>query len=178
MITFEEKLTNDFLDVSYIPHLFHNCSSRVMTYNKNVDKLIGHVENSIIKSNGRKKLFENMAPPQTILTRFGTWLEACKYYIKYLPGVKEIVSGFEEDGSVVKNAKEVLQDQNHTSRLIDIQNKYIFLGDFIEKSILMEYSIENEYNDLIKIQIDRDQLKQSHNMKQTSEILACLRCCA
>jgi len=43
-------------------------------------------------------------PPKTIITRWGSWLKAAKYYSNNLHKIRNIVLEFEDDGQIVKNA--------------------------------------------------------------------------
>ena len=62
--------------------------------------------------NQRNKFNEIDTPPQPVLTRWCTWLNAAEYYAKNLVKVREIVNAFEGDGILVSNAKAAVNDPN------------------------------------------------------------------
>ena len=64
------------------------------------------------------------APPQPILTRWGTWLEASFFYAENFPIVKQTVSSFEDGGKLVERAKEAIADQDVFSELRQIFSNY------------------------------------------------------
>jgi len=41
-------------------------------------------------------------PPQPILTRWGTWLEASVYYCEYFQFIKTVIDGFEENDAIAR----------------------------------------------------------------------------
>ena len=59
-----------------------------------------------LKSDARRDAFTEIPlPPDVIITRWGSWLEAVNYYCKYLPELKMIVNGFEDQAKIVSNVK-------------------------------------------------------------------------
>lgn len=61
-------------------------------------------------------------PPQPVITRWGTWLEAVSYYVKYYDQIKTIVNLLRSDDALsIRCAKSVLQKENLKSDLDYIQ---------------------------------------------------------
>ena len=71
--------------VTCLAHGFHRLSEEIRSNFPKVDKLIGNIKKIFLKSPSRIELFRDMAPslplpPSPVLTRWGTWLQACEYY--------------------------------------------------------------------------------------------------
>ncbi|OAF66750.1 hypothetical protein A3Q56_05530 [Intoshia linei] len=69
--------------ITFLAHLIHNCALHIKAHFVQVDQLISYVKASIVKCKKRAELFHEIGiPPQPIVTRWGTWLEAALYYAK------------------------------------------------------------------------------------------------
>ena len=89
---------------SCMAHLLHNCAEKVRSHFQQVDNLIPKVKAVTMKNKNRRNKFNEIGtPPQLVLTRWGTWLNAAEYYAKNLVKVREIVNAFEGDGILVSN---------------------------------------------------------------------------
>ena len=73
------------------------------------------------------------------MIRWGSWLKATLYYSENLPAVKEIVNRFEDDGKLVKNAKEAINSETLANDLVNVHSKYHYLFKLIEKCEFREY---------------------------------------
>ena len=108
-------------------HLLHNCAEHIRAHFKATDNLSSFIKAATIKNKDRRSLFTAAglsAPPQPILTRWGTWLEASFFYAKNFRIVKQIVSSFEDGGKLVERAKEAIADQDVISQLRQIFSNY------------------------------------------------------
>lgn len=82
--------------VTCLAHLLHNCAEKVRCHFGDVDNLIARVKAVTVKNRNRRERFASIGtPPQPVLTRWGTWLEAADYYSQNFVQVKEIVNSFE-----------------------------------------------------------------------------------
>ena len=83
-----------------------------------------------MKNKNRRNKFNKIGtPPQPVLTRWGTWLNAAEYYAKNL--VREIVNAFEGDGILVSNTKAAVNDPNIAKLLAKIHRDYQVLPKMI-----------------------------------------------
>ena len=106
--------------------MLHNCAEHIQEHFKATDNLISSVKAATIKNDCRS-LFTAAglsAPPQPILTRWETWLEASFFYAEHFQIVKQIVSSFEDGGKLVERAKEAIADQDVFSKLRQIFSNY------------------------------------------------------
>ena len=115
------------LHVTCTAHLLHNCAEHMRAHFKATDNLISSIKAATIKNKDRRSLFTAAglsAPPQPILTRWSTWLEASFFYAENFHIVKQIVSSFEDSGKLVERAKEAIADQDVFSELRQIFSNY------------------------------------------------------
>ena len=88
-----------------------------------------------IKNKDRRALFTGAglsAPPQPVLTRWATWLEASFYYGENIQIIKQIVDNFEEGGKLVERAKEAIAEPAVFIELNQIYNNYLDIAILIK----------------------------------------------
>ena len=71
------------MHVTCVAHLLHNCAMRVRAHFKNIDEIIATIKTATIKIKDRKKDFHDAgvpSPPDSVITRWATWLRAALYY--------------------------------------------------------------------------------------------------
>ena len=94
--TILKSLYPNLFHVTCIAHLLHNCAMKVKSHFQDVDQLIAKVKAATVKNKTRQAKFAAIGyPPQPVITRWGSWLNAALYYAKNLPEVKAIVDSFE-----------------------------------------------------------------------------------
>ncbi|KAF7701715.1 hypothetical protein CDIK_0577 [Cucumispora dikerogammari] len=128
--------------------MIYNCVLKIKKVFKEVNFLISTLKCAVVKSNkGKSKFFLLPTLLQLIITKWNSWLLACKYYYEYLPAVRNIVSSFEDNDVIVHNAKIAVKAETLHNDLIYIQKNYGFLRDIIKQSEEKLFRIE----DAIKI---------------------------
>ena len=143
--------------VTCIAHLLHNCALQIRSSYPDVNSLIATIKNSIVKNKTRKMLFEEIGcPPDVIVTRWGSWLHAAFYYADHLPQVRAIVSSFEEDGKIVRNAKEAIESQSLAHNLMVIKTEYAPLLNLINRCEFRGYSIIQAFKDMNELDFGND----------------------
>ena len=70
-------------------------------------------------------------PPQSILTRWGTWLKAAKYYAENYETIKLIIETLSVDAVSIKTAKQCFDQCNLREDLYKINDNFYlyYLGD-------------------------------------------------
>ena len=69
--------------VTWVAHLLHNCAMKIKSHFEDVDQLIAKVKAVTIKNKTRQAKFSAIGyPPQSVPTRWGSWLNAALYYAK------------------------------------------------------------------------------------------------
>ena len=143
-------------NITCITHMLHNCALKIRSYYPEIDNLIACVKATTIKNRSRKECFKSIGvPPQPIVTRWGSWLSATDYYLKNLPKVAEIVNSFEDDGLLVKRAKEALSRTNLKQSLVEVSS-YNCIIKLIENSESTDFSIESAMNLLNELKFEKD----------------------
>jgi hypothetical protein len=101
--------------------------------------LIANVKKVFLKAPSRVEVFKSLEPdlnlpPEPVITRWGTWLEALKYYaVNYEKIVRVFDSLNVEEAVSIKNAQNLLNDKSIRSQLIFIESNYGFLAESIKK---------------------------------------------
>ena len=128
--------------VTCVAHLFHNCAKKIKSHFEDVDQQIEKVKVVTIKNITKQaKFFAIGYPPQPVLTRWGSWLNAALYYAKNLHEVKTIVESFVGSGILVTRANVSLQS-GLAGQLLKIKDQYECLVKLIEKMETAKYTIE------------------------------------
>ena len=111
-----KKLNPKLFHVTCMAHLIHNCAMKVQANFPAVDELIARVKALTVKNKVRRILFNVIGkPPQPVITRRTSWLNAALCYSKYLSKVNAIVENLNESGILVQRAKEALKPQNFSA---------------------------------------------------------------
>lgn len=67
-------------------------------------------------------------PPEPILTRWGTWIQAAVYYCEHFEIVKSIVNSFKKDDAIsIKTAQKYIEQQHIQTQLVFIKSNFSFL---------------------------------------------------
>ena len=106
--------------------------------------------------NRHNKFNEIGTPPQPVLTRWGTWLNAAEYYAKNLVKVREIVNAFEGDGIRVSNAKAAVNDSNVAKLLAEVHRDYQVLPKMIQKIESSKWTIKEAHADISALDLKED----------------------
>lgn len=140
-----------------VAHLVHNCAQKVKAFYPKVDRLIATVKAATLKCKERQQQFHPIQqPPQPIVTRWGSWLEAVSYYAENLPAVKKIVSEWKGSGTIVSNAREAVSDKSVCGEIVEIQRCYHVLSEIIQKFEQNSFTIRDASSVLADIDFDSD----------------------
>ena len=125
-----------------VTHLLHNCAMKIKSHFEDVDQLIAKVKAMTIKNKTKREKFSAISyPPQSVPTRWGSWLNAALYYAKNLPEVKAIVESFVGSGIMVTQAKVSLQKSGLAGQLLRFKDQYECLVKLIDKMESVKYTI-------------------------------------
>ena len=130
-------------------HMLHNCAEKVRSYFTEVDNLVARVKAATVKNKTRRSLFKDIgSPPEPVVTRWGTWLEAAEYYADNLTEVTKIVNSFDGDGIIVNRAKDAVNDASIAASLMKIKRDYVELPKIIKKMESSKYTIREAHADI------------------------------
>lgn len=96
----------NMLHVTCLAHGLHRIAETIRGCYPNVDNLISSVKKVFLKAPHRVRLFQEILPniplpPEPILTRWGTWLQAASYYFCNFENVKLVVLQLNPDDAVI-----------------------------------------------------------------------------
>lgn len=119
-----------------LAHACHRVAEEVRSKFPMVDQLVGNVK-VFVKASSRVAAFKVMAPrvtlpPAPILTRWGTWIEACIYYSKNFKIVKEVVDSFDSsEAASIRIAQKLFSDSEIEGKLCFLRSHFGFLPSAI-----------------------------------------------
>lgn len=158
-------------------HALHNAAERIRNHYEDVNKLIATVKASVVKNKDRRGKFSEIgSPPQPIVTRWGSWLNAAKYYAENFPKVCEIVNAFEGTGHLVVKAKEAVAAETLPNSLKEIYQCYMKLVEEIKRAESVKYTVSQAYEKGYKLDFGSDpvgvQLYLNHRLELNSDVKA------
>jgi len=141
-------------------HGLHNLSEAIRDEFSNVDLLISNTKKVFLKAPSRVGTFKEKCPnlslpPQPIITRWGTWLDAAFYYGKNFDKVKEVIDTFNpNDAKSIQNAQQLFNDNSIKNELSIILSNFQCITDTITcleksgvnlgKSLELVQNVENK----------------------------------
>ena len=151
-------LYNNLFHVTCVAHLLHNCAEKIRNKYKNTDLLISSLKAATVKNRSRRNLFHEIdTPPQPVITKWGTWLDAAvNYFAEKLPQIREIIAQFPEDGQIVTKVKHAALSPELELALTEICCCYKSLLNLIGRIEGTSYSIMQAYRDLHALQFHED----------------------
>jgi hypothetical protein len=127
------------IHVTCVAHGLHRVAEEVRNCFPDVDALISNIKKIFVKCNSRVQKFKATLqiplPPQPIITRWGTWIEAACYYAENFDSIKTFVCGslVPEDAASIRQAQLILQKSNIRDDLLCITNNFRSLPETIRK---------------------------------------------
>ena len=118
------------IHVFCLAHNFHRVCEKIRAKYADVNELIAMGKKVFEKAPYRRKLlFDNelALPPEPIVTRWGTWLSACEYYIKNFEKFKTIVQQLESKGVTVSRLKTIIETSSVVTSLATIASNYMYM---------------------------------------------------
>ncbi|KAL4142915.1 hypothetical protein QTP88_005305 [Uroleucon formosanum] len=125
--------------VTCLAHGLHRVAEEVRVNYPKVDKLVSSVKQIFLKAPSRTVLFKTVnpgipLPPEPILTRWGTWIEATSYYCKYFSKIRDVVRQLDPiDAVSIKKAQNLVNQRSMEPNLIFIDSNYGFLPTKIKQ---------------------------------------------
>ncbi|KAE9536846.1 hypothetical protein AGLY_006908 [Aphis glycines] len=124
-------------DTTCLAHGLHRVAETVRILNPKVDKIIANVKKIFNKAPSRVQIFKDIAPllplpPEPVLTRWGTWIQAALYYCEHFETVKSIVNSFKKDDAIsIETAQKYIEQQHIQTQLVFIKSNFSFLPNAI-----------------------------------------------
>lgn len=116
----------NLIHLTCLAHGLHRIAETIRSCYPLVDKLVSSVKKIFVKAPSRVQIFRTIAPdtplpPQPILTRWGSWLEAALYYSEHLPKIREVVKALDpNEAASIELAQQTLSSKELESNLVFI----------------------------------------------------------
>jgi hypothetical protein len=127
------------IHVTCIVHGLHRVAEEVRAKFPDVDALISNVKKIFLKCNSRQQLFKDTLdiplPPQPVVTRWGTWIEAAVYYAENFTAIKTFVCEklHSEDAVSIRLAQSLFTKDDILNDLLCIATHFRILPNTIKK---------------------------------------------
>lgn len=127
------------LHITCLAHGFHRLAEEIRKDFGNVNKLISSTKKVFLKAPSRvnvyKELLPNVAlPPEPIITRWGTWLNAVLFYGENFDSIKQVVDQFDDsDAAAIMSSKQAFQDESIKRNIAVIRTHFCNIPHYIEQ---------------------------------------------
>ncbi|CAI6371628.1 unnamed protein product [Macrosiphum euphorbiae] len=140
------------LHVTCAAHGLHRVAEQVRSHFSTVDKLIASVEQVFKKAPSRLQLFKNELPrvnlpPEPVITRWGTWINAATYDCENIQAVRHIIGLIDQEDAIsIQKAKKCLGNLNLENNLAYIKSNFSILSVAIDKLQTKNLSLATSLN--------------------------------
>lgn len=151
-----KKSFSKMIHVTCLAHGLHRIAEQVRDVHSNVDTLISCGKKVFLKAPSRVHIFREMAPdvplpPQPIITRWGTWLNAAIYYSQNFDIVKQVVEKLPSEAASITTMKKCFQHTQLRCELNKIEERYGCLVHGIKKLETIGLSLKDALMEIQKI---------------------------
>ncbi|XP_055307944.1 uncharacterized protein LOC129572062 [Sitodiplosis mosellana] len=164
-------LYSKMLHVTCLSHGLHRVAEFIRDKFSNVNQLISKTKAVFLKAPSRRMKFQQMnaglaLPPEPVITRWGTWLNAAIYYCDHFSEVKSVIDTFDiADAESIGLAQQAFNNGDVEADLAYIKTNFASLiaatvkletqGLALSESIEIVTSIRNELRSLSRQEFTR-----------------------
>lgn len=129
----------NLLHFTCMAHALHRVVHTIVECYPTVNALIANTKKVFLKSPKRINLFQTTLPdvalpPEPVLTRWGTWLDAVEYYHRHFDAIKLVVDGLNsEEAQAIARAKAAFNDASVKQDLTHIHTNFSQLSVAIKQ---------------------------------------------
>jgi hypothetical protein len=133
-----DTLYPNCVHVTCLAHALHRVCEEVRGRFPETDALVSNGKKIFLKSPNRIRLFRELAPelslpPEPVITRWGTWMSAVRYYAENSATVQRIVDELDADAQSIVRVRSLLSSVTVRDEVAFITANYSFLAEAIEK---------------------------------------------
>lgn len=152
-------LYTKMIHITCLAHAVHRVCEEIRKNFPKIDSLISNGKKIFLKAPSRVLIFKNNAPgiplpPQPIITRWGTWLEAATYYCDNYKAFCEVINMLnEEDAVSIEHVKKLIQEPTLEGNLIFIKTHFSFIPNkitFLEKQDVLLADSISSFEEIVK----------------------------
>lgn len=120
-----------------LAHGLHRVAEALREENRLANKLISLGKKIFLKAPKRVEKFREILPgvplpPEPVITRWGTWINAACYYFENFEGFKKVVGELDDDSEAVRTAKKLLKDPDLERQLLFVSVNFKKIPKIIE----------------------------------------------
>lgn len=172
----KEKYPN-ILHHTCTAHALHRVAEFIREEFPNVNELISSTKKIFLKAPTRISLYKQKCPslplpPSPVVTRWGTWLEACSFYFNNLENVANVVNALEEDAQSIIKCKTILNDSSLKNNLNFIHEHFSNLPKHIEYFEMQAIKLEDGIKSLDNILNNFKQISGEFGVRLNNKIEA------
>lgn len=116
----------NMIHVTCVAHGLNRVLEKVREIFPEVNKLVNNGKKILLKSPHRVEIYKNIMecelPPEPVITRWGTWLEAALFYAENFNKFKMFINALDEDVQTIKKLKRVITSASIISDLTFIKS--------------------------------------------------------
>lgn len=151
MKNFSEIFPN-LIHITCVAHAVHRVCEKIREEYHLVNSLVSLMKKVLLKSNEKKHIYKQITslplPPSTILTRWGTFINAAVFYLDNWEKIIAFVDNIENDTKASKDLKLLIKDKNLQNDLLRFQN----YRDLPKKIKELEFELDSQLSILIEIE--------------------------
>lgn len=133
------------------------------------------LKKTFLKAPYRVQIFKTeapdvMLPPEPIITRWGTWLDATDYYCKHLQSIRNVFTKLNDDSVSILKVKNILDDQQLDANLVCITSNFGIISKSITQLETRGLKLVDSINIINKIKNEMNVINtQSDSIKSVVE---------
>lgn len=116
--------------------------------NEVINSFISAFRKIILKCPAEIKAYKELdipSPPDVVITRWATWLNAAYFYGKNFEKIESFIRNLNSNSAAIIKAKEIISSQNFKNQLLECMN-YYFLSENIKFLETKGLIMEKQYN--------------------------------
>lgn len=119
----------NLIHVTCLAHGISRVAEEIRLHYSNVNSLINAVKKIFIKAPLRVQFYKERLPgtplpPQPVLTRWGTWIDAALFYADHLEDIKKVVMELSDDSAALRDCKNILRSNTLNQELAFIKSNF------------------------------------------------------
>ena len=122
--------------ITCLAHALHRVCEIIRSENDEVNKIISCMKKVLKKSNKRKMQFRNLTglplPPEVVITRWGSWLEAVFYFGHNFDLIRKFILNLKDKSKAITESKQLIKEPNLKLKILELI-QYDYLPEAIKK---------------------------------------------
>ncbi|KAE9522401.1 hypothetical protein AGLY_017232 [Aphis glycines] len=163
-------LYSKMVHITCLAHGIHRVAENIRSNFPKVDKLIAKVKQIFLKAPSRILLFKKEAPginlpPQAIITRWRTWINAASYYCEHYVKIKRVIQLLNSNDSIyIKEVQQLILDNSLETNLVFIHFNYGFIPAEITKLETQHITLNEALSIIKKIETKIEKNTESNGI--------------